>query len=753
MSLAQQLEVARQHHINQRLQEAEIIYRAILKLEPENAEALQLLGVLVAQAGQPEQGLSLLEQARRLAPDRPEIDLNFGAVLRQLGRMEEALSLYRQLELRYPDFAQALFHIGELGYRLGHQAEAETHLLRWLELNPQHLDALNILASLYQAQGRWQEAESMFNRALALEPAHPVLRFNLANLHWCQGRHHEAAAEYRRLLAQHPQHLMALCNLAGALRELGNYAEAETCLQEASVLAPASAQPLVGLGNLAMEQRRPEQAEAAYRQALDRDPACFDAWVNLGVLRQQQGETDAARASFDRALALQPDNLDLRLRRATMLPVLLETAAQAVQLRQQLQQDLADFENASGQLEDPVRQLRQTPFFLAYHGLDDRPLQERMNRLYRRLAPTLNFQIPPRRSLRRQKLRLGFVSDNLKFHTIGLLMGGLVEHLPREHFEITLFHFPSCQDPLARHLQAVSDRAIALPYQLEQAQNLIAASELDLLFYPDIGLSTFTYCLAFSRLAPVQCTTWGHSVTSGLDTIDYFFSSHVLEPADPQRFYTERLVLMEELIPFYTFPPLPAGSLLDLPEGRLYLCPQSLFKLHPDFDQVLAQILEADPQAQILFLEGHQPHWKQLLLARWQPLMQSRLERVHFLPRLIRPDFLALLARADVILDPFHFCGGNSTYEALAAGTPVVTLPGDFLRGRITYALYQRMGLDGAIAGNPDEFVEIALKLAQDRAFNQEFRAAIHARRGSLYSNHKAISELAGLLLEKGSPS
>ncbi|MEZ0373992.1 MAG: tetratricopeptide repeat protein [Candidatus Sericytochromatia bacterium] len=749
MDLAHQLEIACQYHQQQRLQEAEALYRSIIEQEPGNVQARQLLGVLLAQTGHPEQGLSLLEQALQEAPQHPEIRLNLAGILQQLGRLDAALAQYRQLIQQFPDYGPAHQQLGELCRRLKHWQEAEPHLRRWLQLNAGDWEGWNSLANLYQAQGKWPEAERALAQALALQPGHPILRFNQANLCYLQGRHHEAEAAYRQVLAQSPEHIEALRNLAGVLRELQKLGEAEDCMQQACRLAPDQAPLWLGLGTVALEQGRYDLAIRTSQRALDLDPACFEAWVNLGFAYQHLGQFDRAQSSLDRAIALRPANLELQLRRVTLLPVLLENAAQALSLREKLKRSLEQLEQLDGRLEQPTRQLGQTAFFLAYHGLDDRALMERLARLYRKLAPSLNFKAPPRRSLRRQKLKLGFVSENLRSHTIGLLMGGLIEQLPRADFEISLFYFPRCNDPLARRLQAASDTTVELNYNLGHSQRLIAASEVDILFYTDIGLDIFTYCLAFARLAPVQCVTWGHGISTGIDSIDYFFSSRALEPADPQRCYSEELVLMEELIPFYSFPEIPACR-LELPQGRLYLCPQSLFKLHPDFDTALAQILAEDPQAQLLLIEGSHPHWQQLLIARWQPLMGDQLARVHFLPRLQRPDFLALLARADVILDPFHFCGGNSSYEALAAGTPIVTLPGELLRDRITYALYQRMGLETGIARDRQDFVEIALRLGRDQAFNQAFRSRIAAQRHVLYHNHKAIAELAGLLGQLG---
>src|SRR5262249_14112563 len=126
-------------------------------------------------------------------------------------------------------------------------------------------------------------------------------------------------------------------------------------------------------------------------------------------------------------------------------------------------------------------------------------------------------------------------------------------------------------------------------------------------------------------------------------------------------------------------------------DAHVYACPQMLFKFHPDFDDAIAGILRGDKQGVLVALESKYPEWKQLLLNRWSRTRSDVVGRIHFQRQMPRSDFLELLACSDVMLDPFPFGGGHSSYEALSLGLPVVTLPGEFLRGRLTYAMYRQM--------------------------------------------------------------
>src|SRR5207237_3541625 len=121
---------------------------------------------------------------------------------------------------------------------------------------------------------------------------------------------------------------------------------------------------------------------------------------------------------------------------------------------------------------------------------------------------------------------------------------------------------PLRDDDMSRRSRAASDRALALPAELEAARRAIAALELDVLFYQDIGMEPFTYFLAYSRLAPVQCTSFGHPDTTGVAAVDYFVSSDLFEPANAAEHYSERLFLLQNAgtLAYYSRPPAGAGA-------------------------------------------------------------------------------------------------------------------------------------------------------------------------------------------------
>jgi protein O-GlcNAc transferase len=183
------------------------------------------------------------------------------------------------------------------------------------------------------------------------------------------------------------------------------------------------------------------------------------------------------------------------------------------------------------------------------------------------------------------------------------------------------------------------------------------------------------------------------------------------------------------------------------PNRNCYLCPQTLFKFHPDFDVVLSGILQADPSGEIAVIEGRVPAWTQSLKNRWRTTLgEEELSRVRFLPAVPQADFLQLLRAGDVMLDPYPFGGGNTTYEALAMGTPVVTRSVEFLRGRLALGLYRRMGFTDLVVQTPEEYVALAVRLATDRQYQASIRKTIQERRGILFENTQDVDAYSQML-------
>jgi predicted O-linked N-acetylglucosamine transferase (SPINDLY family) len=398
---------------------------------------------------------------------------------------------------------------------------------------------------------------------------------------------------------------------------------------------------------------------------------------------------------------------------------------------------------------DTTRSLVPTNFFVAYQGENDAALARDLGRIYRGVDLCNRSSSP--QAAHGSRIRVGFVSAYFRDHTIGRLNLGRIQHLARDQFDVTVISAGRHRDDTARAFQQAADRFVELPRQVEVARRQIAELGLDILVFAEVGMDALTYTLAFSRMAPVQCVTWGHPDTTGSPTMDYFLSSELLETADADAHYTERLVRLPNLGTYYYRPKLagPARSrkFFGLPDGRhIYLCPQTLFKFHPEFDGILRGILRSDPQGELVLLDGRVPNWTRRLRERFAGSLGNVADRVRFLPAQPHADFLQLLSLAEVVLDPIHFGGGNTSYEALALGVPIVTWPGAFLRGRITQALYRKMDLTECVVASAAEYTARAVAIGGDRDIRESVADRIQAANHLLFEDIAEVQALEHFL-------
>ena len=212
--------------------------------------------------------------------------------------------------------------------------------------------------------------------------------------------------------------------------------------------------------------------------------------------------------------------------------------------------------------------------------------------------------------------------------------------------------------------------------------------------------------------------------------------------------YSERLFLLRGLptLAYYDRP--ERGTVrrtrsdFGLPLDRhLYLCPQNLFKFHPDMDAPIAGILRRDPRGELVAIAGKIEHWTELMRRRWVEAMPDVVDRVRFLPRMGAEHYVDLIEAADVMLDTIHFNGMNTSLEAFAVGTPVVTWPREFQRGRHTQAMYRAMDLGDGIVDSAEAYVERAVALGTDAARRDALKRSILERNGALFREARVVRE------------
>ncbi len=712
-----------------RLAEAESGYRAALAANPDDVDALRLLGVVRTQQGHHGEALALVTEALRRDPGSAKAHATRGSILQALRRPEEALASYDQAVAIDP-------------------ALAEPHYNRGLVL---------------QALGRHTEALASYDRALAIKPDLTEALIHRGNALQALDRHAEALASYERALAIKPDLVEALNNRATALQALGRDAEALASYDRVLALKPRSAGALFNRGTALDALNRDAEALASYDQAIAIDPGVAETHYRRGFALQALNRHAEALASIERALSLNPDYADARWSLAMFqIPPVYAAGADPGRYRAAFAKELDRLDRwlDSSRIASACSAVgNQQPFYLAYQEENNRDLLQRYGNLCARImAAWLERQsfAPPGRRGAGGPIRVGVVSRHFQYHSVwSAIVKGWFQRLDGARFALYGFHLGPSGDQETRFAQSRATHFEQGRRGLRQWVEAILGQQLDVLIYPELGMDPMTVKLASLRLAPVQVTTWGHPETSGLPTMDYFLSAEDLEPTGAQAGYVERLVTLPHLGCFYQpgqviarAPDLP-GLGLD-PNAPILLCPGMPFKYAPQHDRVLTEIARRLGRCQLVFFAYQTRNLSDQLRQRLglafagAGLDSGRF--VTFIPWQNREAFYGLLARADLFLDTIGFSGFNTAMQAIECGLPIVTREGRFLRGRLASGILRRMGLPELVAGAEDEYIRLAVKLGQDAHYRAQTRERIAASRHLLFEDIASIRALEDFL-------
>ena len=359
----------------------------------------------------------------------------------------------------------------------------------------------------------------------------------------------------------------------------------------------------------------------------------------------------------------------------------------------------------------------------------------------------------PHKPSRRPKV--GFASSWFCNSAIGRLYTGLLEKIDKAKFDVYVFHVREPSGRLKRDfftdaIDRVSTAQV-LPRDLSEARAIIFKTSLDILVFTDIGMEPFTYALAFSRFAPIQCVFWGHPTTSGVPghAIDYYVVMDAAENDQGYSRYAEQLVRLDTLGAFYfsneSGQYLPQktreayAAEVGLPSsGHIYAVPQHCLKFHPLFDEALVKILALDRDA-ILVVKNCSTSIKVEERLSTKIDIRGRIVRV---PQLSLQDYVRLFGGSHVALETFPFGGSITSLDAFEGGTPVVSMKQFRARPALTVALYDIMNVSCCVAASVDEYVEMAVRIASDDELRRRIRSSLDAARFRLYESMDAVLEI-----------
>lgn len=653
--------------------------------------------------------------------------LSDGVAQIENGDYRLALEAFTQALILDPRDAAARYNAGVACHMLEDYAMAVSHYLEAIRSAPELGIAYHNLAQAYTKLNRTQAAIDAYRQALVLNPNDANSACNLGLLYDAAGNWELALEAFQQALQSKPDFAEAFSALGMAWCRQDRFEEAMVCLQQALAINPHLADAYLNMGIVFQKTGNYEQGLQYYRSALECDPACAPArWLNLLNLPM----------IYDSPISI--DNY--RRRFGENLHHLISTTALETKRHRK----------------SALKGIRTTTnFFLQYQGRNDLAFQKAYGEFVHRVMSANYPQwtmskdmpaLPPQK-----KIRIGYVSSYMCAHTVGIFLWGWIQNHDVSQFQIHCYHVGRSQDTVTAHIRAKAHRFHAFGDHLEAAAGQIESDKLHILVHTDIGMNPITLQLAALRLAPIQCKGWGHPVTTGLPTVDYYLSSDLMELEDADRHYSETLVRLPNLALCVDPPKLPLAPKsrkeLGIDTDRfIYLTSQSIFKYLPQHDDIYPRIAQAVPHASFVFLANQSQAATEKFFDRLRVAFDAyglnADQYCRFSRRLVLEDFYSLNLAADVLLDTFDWSGGKTTLEAIGCGLPVITCPGSFMRGRHAYAMLRMMGVTSTIANDKSAYCRLAIRMATDQVFYAGVKNEFLTRRHKLFNDRSFIRAL-----------
>ncbi len=736
-----------------RREEAVESYREAVRLRPGYVKALNNLGNLLCELGQPREAVATLQQAiaidpaysnavgnllvslSKLVEDGPDdisLRVDFATALRSAGYLKEAETIFRSALALDEDCLEARAGLAKVMFGRAHAFQERGELekaIKWygnaLEMNPDYAIAHNNLGNVLKEQGAFDKAISAFRRALDLDRDFAEAHNNLGVLLIEQGEIDEAIRFYRDAIRIDPEFAIAHNNLGNALNALRQFDEAIVCYKQALALKPDYASAHCNLGVAYKDMGKIDEAIKCYRKAVEVKSDFASAHNNLGTALLDKQRLDDAVVCLSRAIELKPtfgwahNNLGNVFKYKRQLDKAMCCYRRALAVEPEI----------TGAHSNLLQSLHYLPAITLSELASEHAEFQKVHAapLRAEWRPHENFVDPNR------PLRVGFISADFVKHPVSYFLIRALENMNRDEFEIVCYADRVRPDEMTKRFQNVSKIYRDVSWRNdEQLAEVVREDQIDVLF--DLaGHTAGNRMLVFARKpAPIQVTWLGYVGTTGLEAMDYIMADRFEIPTEADEYHCEKVIRLPDGYVCYEAPEY-AGKVSSLPAmSRGHVTFGSFnnpAKITQQVVDVWAKILNRVQASRLVlkFKGMGEPSVAAELHDSFasQGIDAARVECLGWTPHV---ELFEAYRRIDVALDTFPYGGGLTTCEALWMGVPVITCPGETFASRHSLSHLSNVGLTETVAATLDEYVELAVSMADDLKRLEAIRAGLRER-------------------------
>jgi protein O-GlcNAc transferase len=687
MNISENLHNAMALHRKCHLDDAEIVYNAILENDPQCADALHLLGILKRQRGKAAAAIVLLEKACFLYPANRQFIIDCADCLRENKAFDEALAYYQRAAAQESGDVSIYLKMAGLHHEMGDCGAARKDLQRALKMQPDHVEALTDYAELARQDQEYAKALTYVERALVINPGCASGHNTAGLIYEALGNVEKAMHHYRQATRLDNGFAAAHSNLGNVLRAAGETASAIVSYRRALLVKPEFYEAYYNLGNCLRDADALEEAMYCFEAALRISPSSIQALSNYGETLQAAGEIAEAEKQYRKAVAL------LHGSRCEGYSNLL--------LCMNYNPDYSPRQLYEKHLE----------FGSVFKG-----------------APVASEKSGKGRAALK-KLRIGYVSPDFRNHPVARFIEPVLISHDAGSFEIFCYSDVARPDFITERLKkTVLHWKSIFGFNDKKAENAIREDYIDILV--DCAGHTAGNRLGIfaKKPAPLQISYLGYPMTTGLAAMDYYVTDALLDSSEDAALYTEKLLRMEPCFCCY-LPNQNAPCLNDLPAAQKgFVTFGSLHPLARLNDQVIdlwSGILKEIPASHLRII-------RTTLVGAIRKKMETQFyqhdidpKRVELVNEIPNGGHLSLYHGIDISLDTFPWSGHTTACESLWMGVPVVTLHGNRHAGRMVSSIMKNMGLDDWVAGSIEGYRAIAVQKASSIDTLKSLRARL----------------------------
>ncbi len=680
--------------------------KKLIEQYPHSVSLWNLLGASYQNLRNVNESIYSFKKVIELNPKYADGHNNLGVVLQEKGSLDESIKHFIKALSLKPNYAQAYNNAGIVYKKQGKSNLAAKYIKKAISINPNYVEAYNNLATIIQDQGDVNRSIQYFNKALFLNPSYSEAHYNLGLAFSELNKLNSAVDSYRKALSLRPNYPEAYNSLATIISQQGKPDEAIQLFNQAILLKPNYAEAYFNIGIVLKKQNRLNEALESYKKAINLKPNYVESFYNMATIFQEQGKLNESINYYDKAIQIRPDYFKAQAQKLYYNAQICDW--KTIQKDKHIIPTLGTHTN------------HIPPFTML--SFEDEPRNHYLrSKLYAKknyLQKQIPFEITHKVS-KRQRLRIGYFSADFQNHATMYLASKLFENYDKKKFEVYVYSFGKSSEQ--------DDVRVKLKNSVDYFKDVIDLSDMDIAVLArqdqiDIAVDLKGYTkesrtgIFAYRAAPIQINFLGYPGTMGANFFDYIIADLTIIPETKRSFYSEEIIYMP-----YTYQPTSHASVvsnkvftkseMNLPNNSfVFCCFNNSYKISLNEFSIWMRILGKVDNSVLWLIETNKWAKKNLIKEAINHGIDSN--RLVFATQLSHSDHLARLKLADIFLDTFNYNAHTTTSDALWAGIPVITKPGNSFASRVAASIVKAVGLQELVVKNEKEYENLILDIA-----------------------------------------